>query len=239
MSDEAVETPTKEIAPESDYFHVVDQKTVDQKLEKVEELGIDLGPNSVSLVEPGDYLFDFNETQYKLTRKYGNHEKVIEILTEYGLTEDEANRERFEKVAEDEQIDLNGELPGFAMTTGTEIIFFAIKRENAVDMAKKYVQKERSDEQILSQEDAESYLKTLGEKALYHELGHLIYGQVDHTEWDKNIEKSPEIKQRVIEIQKDKYETEDQIPVAEEAYAEKLTEILSEGKFKSRVDFEQ
>lgn len=238
MPDEIAETPAKERSPNSEYFHVVDQETVDQTLKKVDELGIDLRPNPVSLVEPGDYLFDFNETQYKLTRKYGDHEKVVEILTEHGLVEEKPNRQKFEQVADDEQINLNGELPGFAMTTGTEIIFFAIKRENAIDMANRYAQKEGNNEQFLSQEDAENYLKTLGEKALYHELGHLIYGQVDHSEWDEYVEESPEIKQRVIEIQRDKYETENQIPVTEEAYAEKLTEILSKGKFKSRVNFE-
>jgi hypothetical protein len=159
MPDETAETKTSEVLPASEFFHVLDQETVDKRLEKVKkEIGIDLDPNSVSLVRPGDYLFDFNEIQYKLTQKYGDLEKVEEILTQYGFGEEEKlDRESIKKIAEDEKINLNGELPGFAMTTGNEIIFFAIKRGNTVDMANRYAQKEGINEQFISQTDAENF----------------------------------------------------------------------------------
>lgn len=126
------------------------------------------------------------------------------------------------------------------MTVGNnEIIFFAVKDSNAIEMATEYAKKEDKPQIFENVKDAIAYLKELANKAFFHEIAHIIYKRNNFDkweEWNKYIEEHPEIKEKVIRIQKDKYRgIEEEIPIKEEAFADFAVDILSSGCIISRL----
>lgn len=230
----------EQTVPRSDIFDVVTPDQVSTVLLRVsQDLGVNLAPSSVQIVRPGDPVFDLQEIQYKLLmQSNGDYDTMIKTITSYGFDPQNTNLEEFRQIAAQEDIQVTGELPGFAMTSGDdELLFFAVKRSNAVSMATTYAQKEGLTVDFKTENQAIAFLKSLAEKALLHEIGHLIYHRIDHSEWDKYVDSQPALKQKVIELQIDKYGGQDSIPIAEEAFADHVVPILSGGKIPSRSDF--
>lgn len=202
------------------------------------EFDVDLERVKVSTTKPGDNLFDQYEIQYKLLRTCeSDFEQLQAKIKSFGFDPDTLSIDDLREVARKESIQLDGQLPGFAMTAGDdEIIFFAVSRTNAIEMAQKYAIKEgASKTDFDSVDNAIKYLTNLAQKALFHEVAHIIYARGSFADWDKYIAMSPDIKRLIIAIQGDKYANEQQIPVAEEAFAEFSTEVLSNGSFVGRL----
>lgn len=142
-------------------------------------------------------------------------------------------------VANKENVKLEGELPGFTMVLegGNKISFFSVREEKAKEMAERYAEKEGdTDLEFNNIQEAVDYLRKLGKKALFHELGHIIYDDIDSEEWDDFIDRHPELKQKVMQIQKDKHgELISEALIKDEAFADFMVEFLSDGKIISRI----
>lgn len=148
-------------------------------------------------------------------------------------------------VAAQKGIVLEGRMPGFAATPNkNQIIFFSVQERDAVVMAQNYAAKEGERGRVFATtEEAKNYLKGLGEKAFLHEVGHVVYaGRRTEmiAQWTVFVDNNEKLKDRVANLQKDKYEgMEESIPVAEEAFADFFVNVVGEGKVTSRLDHDE
>jgi hypothetical protein len=222
----------EEARPEEKVYELITQGQIDTILAKLQsEFDIDLERVTIHSTKPGDPLFDQYEIQHKLLQKYGsNFEALLTTIQRYGYNPSEITVEELRNVASNEGIILDGSLPGFAMTAGDdEIIFFAVKGSNAIEMAKKYAAKEgESLPPFTDTECAIIYLRWHAERAFFHEVAHIIYSRGEFPEWESYIRTRPEITKKVIELQSDKYSDVSSIPIAEEAFAEFAVAVLSD-----------
>ena len=237
MADESTVAPDETLKPNC--FQVIKPEQVTEYVTAVrDDFGIEVETVSITLTYPGDDVFDRQEIQHKLfTKCHSDWDAMLALMQERGFDPQEMSTNDFRQLAMTENIQLDGTLPGFSMVSGNdEIIFFAISDNNAIAMATKYAQKEGEvDKTFSSIDEAKTYLQTLGEKSLLHELGHIVYAKVKPENWDTLIDANEALKQKVIEVQRDKYQDESQIPVADEAFAELFPTVLSHGRIKSRI----
>jgi len=238
-----METPNeqpKETAPaKSAIYELITQEQIDTNVARLQsEFGINLDGVTIHSTKPGDDLFDQYEIQHKLLQKCdSDFQKLLAKIKEYGYNPDEVSIDDLRDIATREEIILEGSLPGFAMTAGDdEIIFFAVKGLNAVEMAKNYAEKEGEPQLAFGNtEEAVGYLRGLANSAFFHEVGHIVYSRRDFSDWNTYIATKPEIRQQVVRLQEDKYGDIDQIPIAEEAFADFAVEVLSNGQIASRL----
>lgn len=223
-------------------FDVISKERINEYKEKLRmNAGIQLSDIAINILHPEDDLFDHYEIQHKLFLKYNsNWEKMIDVIKSHKYNPDNITIEQFRDIAAKENIKLEGKFPGFAMTAGgDEINFFGIKEKNVMEMAIKYAKKEGEGKINFSNtEVAKKYLKNLGEKYFLHEVGHIIYKKLKQSslkEWGNFVEGYPDFKKLVIEIQKDKYNNKDKIPVSEEAFADFFIDVSSNGNLISRL----
>lgn len=228
---------------ENTSYEGITQETIDEKMKDIQEkFNLDLSDVKVSSTKPGEDLFDQYEIQYKWLQKVDfDFEKYLESIRKHGYDTEDIPTNNLKDIAREEGIILEGKIPGFATTAGKdEIIFFAIKDCDVLEMARKYAAKEgESQSDFSDREEAVEYLKGLNEKAFFHEIAHIIYSREDFKEWDDFINTNETIKEKVIELQSDKYGDAEQIPISEEAFADFAIEILSEGKIISRLGTNQ
>lgn len=227
---------------ESQVFDVISKEEIDEyKKRLLEEYKIDLSDIAINIAHPGDRIFDHYEIQQKLFLKCNSDfDRMKALIKEYNYNPDSITIDQFKDIADKEGIALEGKLPGFAMTAGKdEIIFFGIKEENIMEMAEKYASKENEQKRNFSNtEEAKNYLANLGEKYFLHEASHIVYKKMEvslQKEWETFIEKHPDIKKKVIKVQEDKYNDEQQIPFAEEAFADFSIDVLSNRRIISRL----
>ena len=219
-------------------YELITREQIDEILTRIrDDFDVDLNGLQVNRTKPGDDLFDQKEIQHKLGMKYGSFEKVEEIIKSHGYDPENLPIDNLKDVAIKESIILQGKLPGFILTSGNdEIVCFSVKDENAIELATKYAEKEgESEKSFKTTAEAVDYLKHLAPKAFYHEIAHIIYSQGNFSDWDAYIEGKPEIQNRVIELQRDKYIKDEDIPVAEEAFGDFAVDVLSNGKFVCRL----
>lgn len=223
-------------------FELITQDEINSKIKEVEKtFNFDLSNLSVNVVGPKDDLFCKHEILYKLSRKGDLEEIIIKYFPDpYDL--ENLNMDDLKYIAEKEEILLNGELPGFAMTHGKDdIIFFNVKDKKIIEMANNYAKKEQEDLSFKNEEEAFIYLKKLANKALLHEIGHIIYSRNNNLfkKWKEYLESdcdnAKEIKNRVKQVQSDKYSDIEKISIEEEAFADFLIEILSNKKLSNRL----
>jgi len=230
----------KEMAPaKSAVYELITQEQIDTNIARMQsEFGINLEGVTIHSAKPGDDLFDQYEIQHKLLQKCdSDFEKLLAKIKEHGYNPDEVSIDELRDIATREEVILEGSLPGFAMVAGDdEIIFFAVKGSNAIEMAKNYAAKEGEPQQGFSNtEDAVGYLRGLANAAFFHEVGHIVYSRGEFEDWDTYVATKPEIRQQVVHLQEDKYGDIDQIPIAEEAFADFAVEVLSNGQITSRL----
>lgn len=230
----------QETAPaESAIYELITQGQIDTNVSRLQsEFGINLEGVSIHSAKPGDDLFDQYEIQHKLLQKYdSDFPKLLAKIKEHGHDPDKITIENLRDIASKEGITLEGNLPGFAMVAGNdEIVFFAVKGSNAIEMAKNYATKEGNPQLTFSNtEEAVGYLKELATAAFYHEIGHIVYSRGKFEDWNKYIATKPEIRQQVVRLQEDKFGDVNQIPIAEEAFADFAVEVLSNGQITSRL----
>lgn len=227
-------TPAK-----SAIYELVTQEQIDSNVVRLQsEFGINLEGVTIHSAKPGDDLFDQCEIQHKLLQKCdSDFEKLLAKIKDHGHNPGEVSIDDLRDIAQREEIILEGNLPGFAMVAGDdEIIFFAVKGSNAIEMATNYAAKEGESRLAFGNiEDAVEYLRGLANVAFFHEVGHIIYSRGTFNEWDEYVNTNPEIRQQVIRLQGDKYGDIDQIPIAEEAFADFAVEVLSGGQIISRL----
>lgn len=230
------------IEKEPECFDVITEEEIDEcKRSLNEEFGIDLSGVSINIAHPGDKLYDHYEIQQALFLKCSSDfNKMIDLIKGYNYDPDNITIDQFKDVADKEGIALEGKLPGFAMSAGDdEIIFFGIKEESIKEMAEKYALKEGDQKTMFSDiEEAKNYLKSMGKKYFMHETGHIVYKRLVQSlqkEWDNFVEKCPDLKKKIIELQKDKYNDDERIPISEEAFADYFVDITSNDKIVSRL----
>lgn len=214
--------------------------------EKLEELKKELSDNTdcdfsllpIVVTRPGESLFDHQEAKLKLYMKAGSVQAFNELLEKYNISR--PNAETFREIAKKEGIILDDTFPGFAYSLGGEVIFYpAIREDKVLEMARKYSHKEGEEINFNTTEEAKSYLESLAEKYFYHEIGHTVYqlilNDAEREIWEKIVLSNKELSQRVIEIQIDKHPNPESIPVANEAFADMFSEVVTKGKEKNRL----
>lgn len=220
-------------------YELITKDQIDANIARVQsQFSVDFKSVSIHTTKPGDPLFDKHEIQQKLLPKCdSDFEKMLAKVRSYGYNPGDISVNALRDIANKEGIVLEGNLPGFAMTAGDdEIIFFAVKGSNAIEMARNYAAKEGEPHLAFGTiEEAVEYLKKLANEAFYHEVAHIIYTRGKFDDWNEYITAKPEIKQHVIRLQQDKYEDVEQIPIAEEAFADFAVEVLSDGREMSRL----
>lgn len=221
------------------YFEVLTAEEAERILGE-----LDLTPEGVNLkmVQPGDDFFDQFEAQQNLLygRCGSDWEKYLELLEEHGLDPSNVQIDELRRVAEEEGVGLRGELPGFCLTAGgEEIIFFAIREDKVLEMAQKYARKEGFAGEMTTPEEGKKFLREVAEKYLLHEVGHVFYRFADQDKWREYIASRPDLQARVIEVQRDKYADEAQIPVAAEAFADFFIDYATEGRLVSRLGHDE
>lgn len=242
-----METPTEEpkevVSAKSAVYELITQEQIDTNITRMQsEFGINLEGVTIHSAKPGDDLFDRYEIQHKLFQKCdSDFEKLLARVKKHGYNPDEVSIAELRDIATREEIILEGSLPGFAMVAGNdEIIFFAVKESNTIEMAKNYAAKEGEPLFGFSNtEEAVVYLRGLANAAFFHEVGHIVYSRGEFEDWETFIDTKPDIRQQVVRLQKDKYGDTVQIPIAEEAFADFAVEVLSNGEIISRLDLNE
>lgn len=234
-----IEEPKEIVSAKSTIYELITQVQIDTNISRMQsEFGINLEGVTIHSAKPGDELFDQYEIQHKLLQKCdSDFEKLLVKIKEHGYSPDEVSIDELRDIATREGIILEGSLPGFAMVAGDdEIIFFAVKGSNAIEMAKNYAAKEVEPQLDFNNiEEAVGYLRGLANAAFFHEVGHIIYTRGEFEDWNSYIAIKPDIRQQVVRLQEDKYGDIDQIPIEEEAFADFAVEVLSNGQITSRL----
>lgn len=202
--------------------------------------GMDVSDVSVDIVRPGDGIFDREEIKFKYLQHSDKpaYEELGQLLGNSdngGVPVDQ-----LKAASEKAGIVLDGKLPGFALITeDNRIVFLAVQEEDAIPMAQKYSEKEGDKHKNFATiEEAKAFLQGLGEKVFLHELGHFVYSHIAEKQisnWSSFVDSNPDLQSRVRELQRDKYETESDIPVAEEAFADYFIDAFGGGRIKSRL----
>lgn len=226
------------------FFEPIDQvKIKELKQNLATESGVDLSEVEVNITKPGEFLFDLYEAQTKLYNKVGDWNKCVKLLRAHGYTFDpipENADKIMRQVALENGVELNGRMPGFIYNIGGHhIIYFAIHKDEILSMAQKYTGKEHDEITFTGIEQAKQYLSELAEKYFYHEVGHSVYlfllpEQIQDM-WDDYINNNSTLKQKVIDVQKDKHPNPESIPVGNEAFADIFAEIITRGRIKNRL----
>lgn len=234
------ENPIKELCPNI-YHDLITEEYIKSKILEIQtNFGINLSTISIQTTKPGEELFDMQEIQYKLIKyKCGSDfHNLINLIRRHGYEPDSISFQDLKTIAEEEDVILEGSLPGFAMVSGdSDIIFFSVSSSNAIEMAKKYAQKENQEERNFENiDDAVEYLKKLAETALLHEIGHILYSRIgDKRDWEGFIDNRKDISRRVALVQADKYKDESQIPIGDEAFADYAVTVLSDNSLPNRL----
>ncbi len=206
-----------------------------------EDHAIDLSEIPITSVQPGDDTFDFHELIDKLRGRFPD--EIIEQKVE-GLGYREVSLDALRAVAEHEHVKLDGRLRGFTLTTdGKEIIFFAIRDDEAIAKAEQYAEK-RGDagKTFKDAEGAKEYLRGLGEWAFHHEVGHVVYARLRQANralwqtWNTYVAGEKDLQEAVLRVQHDKW-AHGAPPghIQDEAFAEMFPEVISRGRLKSRL----
>lgn len=189
----------------------------------------------IEIINPGTEPFQKIELQEKLIERLGSLEALQSRIDKTGK---EDTLEALETIAAEEDIETTGGIPGFISTIPGEntILLFGIKEQNIISKAESYSLKEGEQKTFKTSEEAANYLSGLAEKGAVHELGHITYDKLTSDEkaaWDSFVKSNKGLTDKIIEVQKDKYPSVDQIPIGTEAFAELYTNVYSEQK--SRV----
>lgn len=99
-------------------------------------------------------------------------------------------------------------------------------------MAKKYAMKEKEKKNFETSEEAIRYIRTLAEKYFFHEVGHLVYENLEpekKKKWEDYLSKHKKIREAVIRVQEDKYDNIERMRVSGEAFADFFIEVIREG----------
>lgn len=228
----------------SEGIDVITQEQVDSyKTMLSEQYGIDLSNVSVDIAHPGDEVFDAEEIKFRYFQQPDDPSlgPLRELLEQREVNPQSVPIDRLRAAAEARGIVLEGRMPGFAAVSGdNRIVFFAVSQEDAIPMAQRYAEKEgEAGRTFATTEEASNFLRSLGEKAFLHEVGHVVYGRTGEAsvaDWTGFVETNQGLKDRVIAIQEDKYENVTEIPVAEEAFADYFVDVVGEGRVNSRLD---
>ena len=228
-------------APQPKTFDVITEQQIEEyKIKLKNEHDLDLSDVNVHIVKPGDELFDKQELIVKFMPHLDDpkYSELREMLESYDREPGNITVKSVLSKAAEMGIILDGKLPGFAITYGHDnIFFFAIHEDNAQEMARNYARKEREERDFETVDEAKDYLKELGKTAFLHEAGHIKFGRNKEDlfpKWREIIAKHPDLRDRVIEIQRDKYEDESEIPVEEEAFADWFV-CMVDPKLKTRL----
>lgn len=227
---------------QSKAFDVISQQQIDAyKQSLLERYGIDLSTVSINIARPGDTAFDEQEIKFKYFQHTDepSFSELGDLLAQYEENPNAISIDNLRAVAKVKGIVLEGKMPGFANTSGdNQITFFAVQTEDAIPMAERYAAKAGRNKTFRSEKEAEEYLQGLGEEAFLHEVGHIIYGRLTGAKvagWNNYVDGNQALKDSVVAIQKDKYDVEADIPVAEEAFADYFVNITGEGRITSRL----
>lgn len=239
-----IEFENKEVG---EYFEPISETHLeDLKMDLQKRLGIEeLSDLPTKVVNPGDYLFDFQEAQNKLYMHAKSFDAYKAILAKYGLEfplrlNEADSVQALREVAQKEDVELDGTFPGFAYNiAGKFIMYPAIKNEEILNMANKYSGKEGMNRSFDNEIEARAFLKELAEKYFYHEVGHFVYmhllSQDSLNEWDIEILANEDIVQKVLEVQKDKHPNPESIPICNEAFADFFGEYSNPGNYDNRL----
>lgn len=233
-----------ELALRDEVFQVIDQDGIQEATSQLKEKGIDVSHIKIHITNPGDDLFDQYEVQTKLLFDKADSDwgKYIERLRSNGLDENNLTVQDLRNVANAEGVLLEGKMPGFVITAGDdEIVFFGIKEENVLEMAQKYARKAGLTTTINNTAEAKEYLRSLAKESLFHEAGHAAYSRLSESSkqiWQTFVSNHPDIRGRVIELQRDKYAEETEIPIEDEAFADVVVKYVSNGQL-GRLDVDK
>lgn len=231
-----MEAARQEIKENASSFRPITLEKVNLLLEEISEnTGINFTEFPVDIVGPGDLLFDFQEVQTKLYKKIGGWNEYLGLLRQNGFSIpplfDRQTVEQLRQLGLKEGVELDGCFDGFIYNLGgMKIMYTDIPEDRVIEVAKKYSQKEHEEIKFETVDQSKEYIKTLAEKYLSHEIGHAVYMHMLSTvlrqEWDDFVDKNEDLKQRVIEVQKDKHPNIGSIPIANEAFADIFSSIV-------------
>lgn len=215
-----------------------------------EEHGFNLSEVPIIITRPGEDKFDYHELTDKLRAEFPD-EAIEQKIKELGY--DEVSLEALRKVAAQEHVVLDGRLRGFALTTDKdegkgaagekEILFFAIRDDEAIAKAEQYAAKHGdAGKAFASKEEAKKYLKGLSEWVFHHEVGHVTYAATQTTDrklwddWNTYTAGHKELQEAVRRVQDDKW-THGAPPghVEDEAFAETFVDVISRGRLRNRL----
>lgn len=226
------------------YFEPITAEDLSKRVKALsEQIGIDYSNLPIDIARPGSPLFDSFEAQTRLQQVIP-WDQLHPTLESRGINLAERNSATalaLRQLAREAGITLDGTMPGFVYNIGgSRVIYFAIHPDSILPMAQKYAQKEGVDpESLTTIEQAQKFLETLAVKYLYHELGHTTYRFVlDENEqagWSKTVDQFPDLYEKVIEVQLDKYPSPEHILVAEEAFADLFSEVVTNGEIENRL----
>jgi len=220
------------------YYELITSDEINKTVQGVKSgFNVNLDNVTISSVKPGDFLFDWHELQHKLFLKcHSDFNKLLETIKDCGCDPNDIKEHDLQIMKEKEGISLDGNFPGFALSSGDDEIFFlAVNDSNAIEMAEKYANKEGENLNFATVEEAVEYLCKLSKKILLHEIGHIIYARGEFDGWNEYIINHPKIADHVVELQKDKYNDTKQVPIFSEAFADFCVDVLSKGQLNSRL----
>lgn len=227
-------------------FKPINETAVETLKNRISQnLGFDFSGLPVTIDRPGDYRFDYQEAQTKLYLKSGSLEDYKKLLEKYGLDFSNippSGDKLIRDIAQKEGVVLDDTFQGFVYNLGgRHIMYVTIREDRVMEMAEKYKDKEHGEMEIENIENAKRYLRSLAEKYFYHEAGHTIFkfliNSTDQNTWSDFVNNNDNLKTRVIEVQKDKHPSIEAIPIADEAFADLLTEIASPDNTNRLGDF--
>jgi len=224
-------------------FDVISQDRINSYTQQIQDkTGVDLSGLKVSITRPGEALFDKEEIKYKYFTLIDNNPQLEPLAELIGQYEDDSEKVSIEKLRESAKslgIMLEGRLPGFALTSeDNHIVFLSIQEKDILSMAQKYAVKEGEQKSFTGIDEAKSYLESIAERAFFHEVGHVVYSQREQegkvSGWETFVDSSPEIQEQVGILQEDKHPDED-IPTADEAFADFFMDAATNGRLTSRL----
>ena len=232
-------TPKKEAAP---VFEVITVARIEELKEGLtERTGVDFRELPVDVVRQGDAIFDCLEAQIKLQQKvpWPTLEPLLLGRGYVFHAYDEDSAAVIRAIAEEQGVEMDGKLPGFAYNLGGQhIVYLCPPEDHAATLAASYAKKEGVEEGVVP-ENAQPFLKDLAEKYFFHEVGHTVHLSLlnDNARkwWDDFVFSFPDLVERVREVQKDKFPDPSMVRVSDEAFADLFGAEVAYGKGKSRL----
>ena len=216
---------------------------------------IELGEIPIIVARPGDDLYAWYETIFRLEVKFGIEsttevERIVGEKLEKGddFVPGSLTPADLVRIREMEEIELKGVLPGLSLVDDNpfRLVFFSVKEENVREIAAREVEKAGKEMSFDSIPEAVAYLKGLAKDLFFHEAGHFVYerwksdgsGKPGKQErWDAFMGKSSEMLEEVRKIQQKNYPDIEisKETLFEEAFAEYFQEVVTRGEVKSRL----